>query len=232
MRWMLAATLLTLVALLAGCSTPAAETTSRDAAHATSKTLAPRTMAQQQVDCGHSHVTFAIFLPGEAGEPHRVDFAAPLNTKGRVYYDYASGSSRMTLALHMHQTGDEVGNATLGPAQWHMESPGECVQVQEALRLVDVESAVDRLALAGGHTQVEAQRGTFIANATSPLRWWLQSSMPDGEWTWQEKTWDEIRAHELLDGESLLVALGSYSDAQVVTMQAMIPAPISRPPQG
>ena len=37
----------------------------------------------------------------------------------------------MTSAVHLHQSGPEVGSATLGPQQFHFEG-GPCVGIQQA----------------------------------------------------------------------------------------------------
>lgn len=175
----------------------------------------------------HWHATAAIFLPGM----QRVDFAAPRSVSGMPYYDWDThlkkeGNPRFSTALHMHQsaTSPETGSALVGAAQWHMENNGKCVSVENALRILEIDASEDSLTLTGGHEQVTGQSGTFTANATSPLRWWVQAV--DG--TWDERTWSEVSGYQLKDGESLLIALGNYDDAQVAQMQSQIPAPISR----
>ncbi|MFO1532366.1 MAG: hypothetical protein ABR562_01495, partial [Thermoplasmatota archaeon] len=81
----------------------------------------------------HWHATFAIFLPGPAG-PVRVDFFAPKVPNGVAYYDLATsrsgGDAKMTVALHMHQSGGESSSPAVDAAQWHMEAD-ECTGVEK-----------------------------------------------------------------------------------------------------
>jgi hypothetical protein len=180
----------------------------------------------------HWHSTFGIFVPDEAGQPKRIDFAAPRTDGGLIYYDYNSlargGNPNFSATLHMHQTGGETGSAALGPAQFHMEQRGKCISVRQALHVVEVDAKEDSLTLTGGHLRV-GQGGTYTASAESPLRWFVQTLDDSCEYRWEERTWSQVRGYQLKDGEALLVALGNYDESQLQSMQAQIPDPISRP---
>ncbi|MEA3202740.1 MAG: hypothetical protein QOI63_406 [Thermoplasmata archaeon] len=174
---------------------------------------------------GHWHATFEVYVPGAHGEPVRVDMATPRALNGNAYYDL-SGGAGMGLAVHMHQSGAEQGSAALGPAQWHFEQDGTCVGVKSALHAIEVDATATSLKAYGGHAQVH-QDQTWEANATARLRWFVETQVA-GNWTWQEKTWDQVKSYQLPDGASLLVALGDYTDAQVQGLEKGIPPPISR----
>lgn len=188
----------------------------------------------QQCVTDHWHATFGVYIPDEAGNPVRVDFGTPRTPGGLLYYDYSStnlgGASAFSMTLHMHLTGAEAeGPASLGPAQFHMEQPGKCVGVRRALAIVEVEATSDSLRLFGGHEQVTGQSGTFTADGEKELRYWVQSlDRTTCQYGWHERSWSSVRNYQLQDGESLLVALGDYSDADIVRMQGEIPEPISR----
>ncbi|MFO1532675.1 MAG: hypothetical protein ABR562_03105, partial [Thermoplasmatota archaeon] len=94
------------------------------------------------------------------------------------------------------------------------------------LHVVDVDATADSLKLYGGHDQVAGQHGAFTSAPDLPLRWWLQSKA-DGAWAWHETPWADLKDHQMRNGESMLGALGRYTDAQVATMQAQVPAPAS-----
>jgi hypothetical protein len=135
----------------------------------------------------------------------------------------------MGLAVHMHQSGAEQGTQALGPAQWHFEQDGSCVGVRAALHAVEIDATATSLKMSStsAHAQVH-QDGTYTANATAKLRWFTETNT-NGNWTWQEKTFDQVKSYQLPDGAKLLVALGSYTEAQVHQMEVQIPDPISRP---
>jgi hypothetical protein len=173
----------------------------------------------------HWHATFEVYIPGPNGMPTLVNLALERATNGAPYYDL-SGGAGMGLAVHMHQTGAEQGSTALGPAQWHFEKDGVCVGVKSALHAVEIEASATSLKLTGAHAQVH-QDGTYEANATSKLRWFVETKVA-GNWTWQERTWDQVKSYQLPDGSSLLVALGNYTDAQIKEMESNIPPPISR----
>lgn len=177
----------------------------------------------------HFHATFAIFIPASSG-PERVDFASPRDGQ-LVYYDFPTarqgkGATRMSVGVHMHQTGQEVGSAALGPSQLHMEQSGICVSVTEALESVEVGLAEGTLRLWGGHAQAD-QEGTWTARGDERLRFWVESRAAQG-WAWTERAWADVRGYQLQDGEALLVAFGDYTDSQVATMKSQVPAPMSR----
>jgi hypothetical protein len=173
----------------------------------------------------HWHATFKVFVPGTGGQPELVDLATPRHTNGLHYYDL-SGGAGMGYSIHMHQSGSETGSDALGPTQWHFEEGGVCVGVQKALHAVEIDATATSLKLFGAHAQVHQDK-TYEANATSPLRWFIESNAA-GNWTWSEKGFDQVKSYQLKDGESLLVTLGNYSQDQVRQMEAGIPAPISR----
>lgn len=183
-------------------------------------------VANAQECPGHWHGTFAAYVPGEHGEPVQVDMASPRSPNGVPYYDL-SGAAEMGLALHMHQTGSERGLAAHGPSQWHFEQDGTCVGVKSALHVVEMDATASSLKLFGAHAQV-GQDHTWTANETAKLRWFVETKV-DGNWTWEERTFSQVRSFQLPDGAKLLVALGSYTDAQIQQMQGRIPDPISRP---
>ncbi|MFO1532512.1 MAG: hypothetical protein ABR562_02250 [Thermoplasmatota archaeon] len=181
----------------------------------------------------HWHATFGLFIPGADGAPERVDFASERTTTGLHYYDWdahnaGTGDPYLSPTLHMHQAGtsQETGSADLGPAQWHMENPGKCIGVKSGLHVIEVDASDSSLNLWGEHKQVSGQFGTFEANETSQLRWFLQTA----QGTWSETTWSDLKNHQMQDGESFMGALGHYTDAQIQSMESQIPAPISRPP--
>ena len=193
--------------------------------------LPPRGTSTEPQPCPtHWHATFAVFIPGTGGSPLRVDFASPRTPNGHPYYDLGSstagGDAKMTYALHMHQSGGESSGAQLDQAQWHMEA-STCTFVGEALHIVDVDVSNETLRLSGGHTQVTGQSGTFAVTAASPLRSWLQTENGTA-WQWSERPWSEVSGHQMRNGEALLVALGSYDDAQVAFMQSQVAAPATR----
>ncbi|MEA3202743.1 MAG: hypothetical protein QOI63_409 [Thermoplasmata archaeon] len=215
---------LLLVAALAGCTVPAGTDTSPTAS--TSVSVHPTPTLAAGPECpGHWHATFAIYVPGAGGQPEVVDMASPRAASGNAYYDLGGGAG-MGLAVHMHQSGAERGRQDLGPTQLHFEQRGACTGVQAALHVVEADASATSLKLFGGHAQAHQDR-TWTANATATLRWFLQ--MPEGgNWTWHESGFDQLKAEQLADGASLLVAFGDYTDVQVAAMQASIPAPISR----
>ena len=112
-------------------------------------------------------------------------------------------------------------------AQLHMED-AVCTSVQEALHIVDVDATATTLHLYGGHDQVAGQHGTFSQSAGAPLAFYVQTQQPDGSWSWHAAPWQDVADLQLKNGESLLVALGQYSESQVKTMQDSISAPVSR----
>jgi hypothetical protein len=174
---------------------------------------------------GHWHATFAVYVPGPNGAPQLVDMASPRAPNGNAYYDL-SGGAGMGLAVHMHQSGAEKGSEALGPTQWHFEHDGTCVGVKSALHAVEIDASADSLKLYGGHAQAH-QEHTWEANETAKLRWFVETQV-GGNWTWQERTWSEVKSYQLPDGSSLLVTFGNYSDAQVKQMEAQVTPPISR----
>jgi hypothetical protein len=173
----------------------------------------------------HWHGTFAVYVPGAHGEPTLVDIASPRAPNNNAYYDL-NGGAGMGLAVHMHQSGPEKGSEALGPTQWHFEEDGTCVGVKKALHAVEIDATADSLKLYGAHSQAH-QDHTWEANETAKLRWFTQTNV-GGNWTWQEKSWDDVKNFQLPDGASLLVAFGSYTDAQVKHMQDTLIPPISR----
>lgn len=186
-------------------------------------------------DCvdGHWHATFGIFLPGKDGAPERVDFLSPKTPNGLHYYDYNSvgqgGDAQFSPALHMHESGTELVADQYGPAQWHMEQPGKCVTVKQALHIVEADADSSSLNLWGAHEQVPGQSGTFSTNETSQMRFWVETHDGCNAWGWHEWTWNQVKGHQMQWGESLLVALGHYTPEQVTTMQAQIPVPQDSP---
>lgn len=176
---------------------------------------------------GHWHATFAVYVPGANGQPQRIDMASPVSPNGVPYYDL-SGAAGMGLAVHMHQSANsmETGSSALGPVQWHFEQDGTCVGVRAALHAIEIDATASSLHLYGGHAQVH-QDGTWTANATARLRFFVETKA-NGNWTWQERTFDQVKAYQLPDGSSLLVALGNYTDAQIKQMETTLPAPVSR----
>jgi hypothetical protein len=174
---------------------------------------------------GHWHSTFEVYVPGPNGAPAKVDMATPRAPNGAAFYDL-SGGAGMGLAVHMHQSGSEQGSQALGPAQWHFEQDGTCVGVKSALHAIEIDATATSLKLFGAHAQAH-QDHTWEANATAKLRWFTETK-ENGNWTWQERTWDQVKSYQLPDGAKLLVAFGNYSDEQVRQMEQIIPNPISR----
>lgn len=174
---------------------------------------------------GHWHGTFAVYVPGPGGQPSLIDMASPKAPNGAHYYDL-SGGAGMGLSIHMHQSGAERGSEALGPTQWHFEQDGTCVGVKAALHSIEIDATEDSLRVYGAHEQANQDR-TWKANDTATLRWFVQT-LSGGNWTWQERTWSEVKGYQLPDGASLLVAFGNYTDAQVKQMQDRLIAPISR----
>jgi len=218
-----------LLPLLAGCANPAAQT-GNAATAATGDNPTQGTAFTSQCP-GHYHVTFALFVPGADGSPTRVDFQSPKTPDGAPYYDLQSaygggGDPRMTIGLHMHQQGGEVGAAALGPFQWHME--GGCVNVEQALAAVEADVDTDGWTLTGGHGQVPGQAGRFQATPDAPLRWFVQAHTDTDTWDWREVPWGTLAGAQMRDGSSLVGALGHYTDAQVQAMESQVPAPSSR----
>jgi len=184
----------------------------------------------------HWHATAGIFIPGPTGQPELVDFSSPRTPDGaHNYYDYTStqvyhGDPNFSLTLHMHQDASsaESGPANVGPFQWHMEHDGVCIGVKAALQVLEISATSNSLDLEGAHHQVPNQSGTFTATGNQTLRWFVQSDDGNCDWAWHEWSWDKVKGHQMQDGESLVVALGHYSDAQVQQMEHQVPAPISR----
>ena len=172
---------------------------------------------------GHFHGTFGIFLPGDNGTIEKVDFATPRAASGGHYYDLNNRQSRMTISTHMHQSGPEQGSNELGPSQLHFEAPGSCIPLEDSLKALDVAVHGSSLVLSGGHAQV-GQDGTFDPSGNQTLRFFLQ----DKEGVWSEPSYSSWRGKQLPDAYSFILALGSYTDAQVDQMKASIPAPVSR----
>jgi hypothetical protein len=180
-------------------------------------------------DCpGHFHGTFGIFVPGENGTFHKVDFASPRAPSGRAYYDFGgTGGAPFSLSVHMHQSGSEQGSASLGPSQLHFEppTPNTCVPLDDVMHALEVEASDSRLQLKGGHAQVD-QDATYTNSGNQTVRFFVQ----DKQGAWSESKYSSWDGKQLPDGYSFLLAYGSYSDAQVDQMKASIPAPISRDP--
>jgi hypothetical protein len=177
---------------------------------------------------GHWHATFEVFVPaGPGGAPVKVDMQSPISPNGVPYYDL-NGAAGMGLAVHMHQSANsmETGSSALGPTQWHFEQDGTCVGVKAALHAIEIDATATSLNLYGAHAQVH-QDHTWTANATAKLRWFTETKV-GGNWTWQERTFDQVKSYQLPDGSSLLVAFGNYTDAQIKQMEQGIPPPISR----
>jgi hypothetical protein len=197
--------------LLVGCSSPPDSTPA-----ATTTTTPPPA-------CGHSHVTFAIYLQGAS--PILVDFLRP--RAGELpYYDYAAstrGGAPTTAALHMHMLGPEAGAMEVARKQWHMEAEaGPCPTVESALAAVDVVASASVLDLRGGHLQVPGQGGVHRADDAHPIRWfWRCPSCTD----WTETSWDELRGRRLEHGARLLGTHGMFADRQVLEMQGSVPQP-------
>lgn len=179
-------------------------------------------------DCpGHWHATFEVYVPGPNGQPQRIDMASPRAPNGAAYYDLNSGGAGFGLEVHMHQSGPEAGDAAQQPAQWHFEKDTVCVGVKTALHAVEIDASATGLHIYGAHAQVH-QDHDWTVNATNQLRYFTQT-LQNGTWTWQEKTWDQVKSYQLPDGSSLLVAFGNYTPEQIKAMQAHVPAPLSRP---
>jgi len=174
---------------------------------------------------GHWHATFEVFVPGPQGQPQKVDMASPRATNGLPYYDL-SGGAGMGYEVHMHQSGAEAGAGDVQPVQWHFEKDGVCVGVQSALHSVEIDATATSLKLFGAHAQV-GQAQTWTVNATASLHYYVESKV-DGNWTWGERPFADLKSYQLKDGESLLVAFGNYTSDQITIMEKQIPAPISR----
>lgn len=173
---------------------------------------------------GHWHSTFGIFVPGQNGQPEQIDFASPRSARNPANAYYQLGDDpKMGLSLHMHQSGAEQGDASLGPAQLHYETNGQCVGLADALEKLDVALGPTGLATSGGHAQV-GQANSWTANGNQTLTAWIQHT--NGEW--QERPVEEVLDYQMKDGESVLIAFGNYTTAQVAGMQAAIPPPMSR----
>ncbi|MEA3190261.1 MAG: hypothetical protein QOD77_843 [Thermoplasmata archaeon] len=224
MRVLLALSLAALI-VLAGCAAPGAKTTSTGTTTAATKaTLATRAAPAEPDACpAHGHATFRVFLPGDDGAPRMLDLNAPKDAHGRPYYDLGTG--KMRLAIHMHQSGPEQGSAALGPAQLHYEG-GVCVDVHNSLMVADVDLQAASLRVYGQHSQT-GSTGNWTDGQGGVLRTWIQGI----DWAWAEHAPADVLETQLRDGESILVAFGDYTDAQVAEMQDLVPAPIGRPAQ-
>lgn len=236
----LAVPLLVLALVAAGCAAPSSpggqalsasdpdaasdgsSTTATGSATGTNGTSSAPGYSWQQQGCPtHWHATFRIYTPGPDGEPRMLDMRGPVDANGHPYYDLGRG--RMTVAVHMHQSGAEQGDAVLSTAQIHYEG-GVCVNVQATLKTIDVGLTGKALAIAGQHSQTNST-GIWLGSADHPLRTWIQGA----NGTWTERAAASILEYQLKDGESLLVSLGNYTDAQVAAMQASVPVPLGRP---
>ncbi|MHB1261904.1 MAG: hypothetical protein ACYC2H_09345 [Thermoplasmatota archaeon] len=176
-------------------------------------------------DCpGHFHVSFGIFIPGDNGTFEKVDFASPRAGNGGAYYDFGNAAG-FSLSTHMHQSGAEQGSSALGPSQFHFEPPtaNSCVPFEDALKAIEVEASNTRLELKGAHAQVD-QDGTWTASGNETLHVYFQ----DSAGVWSESSYSAWKGKQLPDASSILLAFGSYTDAQVEQMKASIPPPISR----
>ena len=228
-----AATLLALL-MLAGCAGPATDppaTSATPGPTTAASPAAPSSPAAGQTPTApvcrgtHAHATFAVF--GQSGgEPHRIDYAAPRSDQGRAWYDLGV-SPTMTLAVHLHQQGAEQGSDALGPAQFHYEAAGRCPTIAQSMAAVETLVEAGGITLFGGHAR--AQQDTMWAG---PVRAWLQApAMGEGgcAWRWAESsTLADWLGHAPKDGEAMLAAAGTFTDAQVAAMQQAVPAPMTR----
>jgi len=183
----------------------------------------------------HWHGTFAVFTPtpgatasGGFDTPHRIDWNSPTSANGAPYYNYGTDQA-MSPTVHMHQSGPEQGSAALGPAQFHFEGGGKCIGIQNAFHVVD-------LSVSTGHVAVDPNTPLAKANPGGPwndngnhtLHFFLESKDGSGQWVWSEKNFRDYEHYQMHDGESIMLAFGHYSDAQIKDMQSQVPSPSSR----
>ena len=146
---------------------------------------------------GHWHATFQIFIDGE-----RVAFPQP------PYL--LSPQGKLPMRLHMHSPSQEV---------LHFEPlQPECMSTKEAFETVDIELGPTVMTVGPDHGPLA---GTYEANATSALRYFVQ---PRNE-TMQETTWAQVGGRQLANGEKLLIAYGNYTDAEIKAMMDGISTP-------
>lgn len=185
---------------------------------------------------GHWHATQVVFVPNGQKNPDgkdlptRVDWSTPKATSGRQYYDFGV-APKMTLTIHMHQTGPEVGEGVgLGPSQFHFEGD-KCIGVQNAYKAIDLDVSEGRMSLVAGsplaanHAAVNpGNAGPWVANDTARLRMFLLESVEDHKWAWREADVGDHMHYQLPDGASMALIYGDYSDRQIQDMLDQTPA--------
>jgi hypothetical protein len=225
----LLASLASLLLSLAGCTAPSDPLSEPPAGSGSSTESsgvgAPASSAPGAVDCrGHRHATFAVFVPGEGGM-RRIDLGAPKDAQGRAYYQLGIAPN-MTVAVHMHQQGSEVGSSELATSQMHYESPGSCGTLDASLRSVDMVASDSGLTVAGAHGGV-GQAGQWASNATHRVHLSTRPAGDDCAWSTEPLA---ALADDVADGMSFLVAFGAPTPAEVAAMQATVPRPMGHEP--
>lgn len=151
--------------------------------------------SQTQACPGHWHSTVDVYVNG-----HRVAF-----TQQKYTYQQEGGS--LPLRTHMHRGND---------AMWHWEPQGgaECIDLKEALDLVDVSLSKDRLVLDGAHAEL-GNAGTFEANGTHQLSVWHRVGA--GEW---ERATTGIQHRQQKPDERVLIVFGNETEEQLAPFKA------------
>ncbi|MES2154994.1 MAG: hypothetical protein V4510_07650 [bacterium] len=228
--------------LAAGCSTPADPSSNcggfLQAACSPgddgSTGLLPGAQPAAGTECPvHWHATFAVYVPSDRGadpqqdSPRRIDWSTPATSSGAPYYNYGVDPF-MSINVHMHQSRPEQGAMDLGPAQFHFEGKGHCVGIQTAFAAVDLQVTAASLSIAkSAPLQSSNPQGPWQAG-DRPLRFFLETKLANGTWTWAEPDLASHLAYQLKDGEAMLLAFGTYSDDAIATMKDSVPRPISR----
>lgn len=180
-------------------------------------------------DCpGHWHATFAVFYMGHAGESsshERLDWALAKTPGGRAYYDFGS-APKMSVAVHMHQSGHEEGGEGLGPAQFHFERAG-CTGLADAFAAIDLDLSAAGFAVMPG-SPLAATNPDAPTSPAPDAHLLVESRLADGTWRWSEQGPADGLGRQPRDGERLLLYHGDVDAASVQAMQAAVPIPTNR----
>lgn len=171
---------------------------------------------------GHWHATFGVFVPDAEGQPVALDFASPIAGNGQRYYQL-NVDPKMSIAVHMHQSGAEQGNQHVAASQFHYESSGKCIGIKASLATLDVDVTTTSLTVDGAHGL--AQAGTWTEGSSGAVHVYLESQDATSKaWAWHEVPASEALGHQPGPGQSFMVAFGSYSEAQITAMESQVPA--------
>ncbi len=168
-----------------------------------------------RTDCpDHWHNGFDVYYQNAPGSsPVRVDWRAPRWPGTSLYYYEWLNNDRyrapnMRLASHVHMSPSSSEAATTN--QIHYEQAGDCVPMVDALHAIDADLSPGKLSLSGG-----LPHRTFTGSGNQTLHIWTE----DLRGNWTERDYGYAASTQVKDGESFLVAFGSFTPAQVAQMQ-------------